>query len=204
MLFDQKKIIPTVAKEVLCGQKEISPTVGETNAPNMRDADQKEMKPLQQIAAEEITKQTLAQLSASEIVQLLGVDKLQDILKHTCETNRSMVLAALPNPTETMWIKDIDEWFYVAYGSSPIRLQWNLYSSDIRSIQLYDDKKKATTAVATTAYEVQSVIVPKMKKYDIKDDAVDDLLIAAADYFSRGVPDGGKKWVVHSNVLGRR
>ena len=161
------------------------------------------MKSLQQISAENITKQTLAQLSASDVVQLLEVDKLQDILKYMGQTNLPMVLAALPTPKESLWIKDTTEWFYVAYGSSPIRVFWAIYSGEPRNVRLYDNEKQRVTAVATTAYEVQSAIVPMLRQHNIDEDAITEIVLVVADYFTRKAESDGKRWMTHSNVLGR-
>ena len=146
----------------------------------------------------------LAQLPVSDIVQLLGVDKLQDILKYMCQTDQALVLAAFPKPTEMLWIKDISEWFYVDYETSPIRLQWQWWSRNPRYLKIYDNKMKTTTAIAITAHEVHSVIIPKIRQYNIKDDAVGDIITAAADYFTRKADPSDTHWMSHSNMLGRR
>lgn len=104
-----------------------------------------------------------------------------------------------------MWIKGEAEWFYKVY-SSPFRLHWAAYRDEPRSIQIMTVPDGARGAVATTAYEVQSVIVQGMRQYDVKEVAIDDLIAAAADYFSRVFdPDGStaiKRWMSHSNVFG--
>ena len=68
------------------------------------EASQTAVKSLQQLTAENVTKQTLAQLSPSEVVQLLG-DKLPQVLEHVGRTNLPMVLAALPTPNESLRLR---------------------------------------------------------------------------------------------------
>ena len=140
---------------------------------------------LERLVAENITKQTLAQLPASAIVELLGVDKLRDILQHMGQTDRSMVLAALPKPNESLWCKESSgEWFYKTHGSSPIRLQWNRIQTLPRYLGLYENSTKRTTAVAATPHEVETVIVPELIRYNITEDAITDVILAAAEYFT--------------------
>ena len=100
-----------------------------------------------------------------------------------------MLLAALPMPKESRWIKDIDEWFYLTYGGSPIRLQWAIRTSKPRSLSLYDNALHRKTAVAATTHEVNSALVPMLGRYNISEDAVTDMILAAADYFSRDNKD---------------
>ena len=159
---------------------------------------------LQQATAELITQQTLAQLHASDIVRLLGGDKLKDILQYVGHHDPPMFLAALPKPKESPWIKDTCQWFYIAYGSSPIRLSWALYTEKPRSLCLHERPSQKCIAVAATAHEVNSALVPMLGRYNISEDAVADMILAAADYFSREAEPGDEKRMTHSNLLGRR
>ena len=111
-----------------------------------------------------------------------------------------MVLSALPKPTELWWVKDTNEWFYMNYNARPFRLQWNRYSDRPRQLVLLETRAVTfTQSVAAAADEVHSLI-PKIKQYDVTDKAVDELLRAACDYFTREERDG--KWMLHK-VLGR-
>jgi hypothetical protein len=156
---------------------------------------------LSSLAAESVTVQLLTQLDAKAAVQLLKrTDKLQDILRCVARDDLPTFLAALPTPKESLWTKDIHQWFYLSYGS-PFSLMWEQDVDDPRTVTFYDKSSPRKGQHFSTILEVESTLVPALEQHNVRKEAVAELILAAADYFTREAgPDN--QWMPHSNVLG--
>jgi hypothetical protein len=164
---------------------------------------------LEKLAAEEVAKQTLTQLDAKAAVRLLKeAGKLHDVLWYTARSDLPMLLAALPKPKESLWIKEINRWYYLSHASR-FDLTWAFYSEKPRSITLNVESSSSRVwaggevTIVSTTDEVKSVLVPMLEQLNVREEAVADLILAAADYFSTEVGPGNV-WMTDSSMLGRR
>ena len=160
---------------------------------------------LERLAAERVTKQTLAQLDAMAAVQLLKeADKLKDVLWCVASHDLPTFLAAMPAPSEPQWVKKTADWWYLNEISSPVRLTWAVRRNEPRSLSVRGSQVYFGTIVVATTHEVHSKIAPKFHQHGIGQDAIYELVRASADYFTRKVDPTVEKWMEHSSVLGRR
>jgi hypothetical protein len=159
---------------------------------------------LEKLAAEEVAKQTLTQLDAKAAVRLLKeADKLHDVLWSVARHDLPTFLAALPKPKESLWIRDICQWFYLSW--SDINLMWAIHAYEPRTIRLYAKSLPGGRRVEpfSTIDEVKSDLVPMLEQRGVREEAIAELILGAADYFTREAGQDNR-WMPHGNVLGRR